>query len=246
MLNNLKKRPKEFSILPDSRDLLPACFFLLTGLFFLMAFFLGFIAFRLNAIADRKTTFVQLINGQTATVTEEQYLYRHPEVVKNVVREWANLTFNWDGTVEGTDRLDKGRKIGDNSSSRVTTDAYFASFLIEAGDSGFRQEFLKELAKITPPQVFAGRLQSKLLISFLSAPRQTRPGEWQVDLVATRILVDLQGGDEEIPFNRTLTLRAADIPAPPSPDASALEKQIYQIRAAGLEIAKISNLEIGS
>ncbi|WP_337884495.1 hypothetical protein [Fischerella thermalis] len=66
-------------------------------------------------------------------------------------------------------------------------------------------------------------------------------GEWEVDMVATRVLVNLSGGaDEEIPINRIFTLRAVDIPESPSPNASALEQQLYEIRNSGLEITKIS------
>ena len=66
-------------------------------------------------------------------------------------------------------------------------------------------------------------------------------GEWEVDMVATRVLVNLPGGaDEEINFNRTFRLKAVDIPSPQSNDNSALEQQLYEIRSAGLEITKIS------
>ncbi len=67
-------------------------------------------------------------------------------------------------------------------------------------------------------------------------------GEWEVALVATRVLVNLSGGaDEEITFNRTFKLQAVDIPESPLNDNSPLERQLYEIRSAGLEITKISD-----
>ena len=67
-------------------------------------------------------------------------------------------------------------------------------------------------------------------------------GEWEVDMVATRVLVNLPGGaDEEITFNRTFKLQAVDIPEQPTNDNSPLEQQLYEIRSAGLEITKISD-----
>lgn len=238
MLKSLGKT-KQTKILLESKDILPLCFVGLTAFSVLSFLFLLFLGFKVNQLAERKTTFVQLVNGQTLIVTEQDYLYRNPEVVKNTVRQWANLTFNWDGVIPGTKELDRGRNVG--KGKRVTTNAYFGSFLLQPGAQGFRQAALNAIASITPSRVFSGQMRSKIIISYLSAPRQTRWGEWEVDLVATRILVNLPGGaDEEIAFNRTFTLRATDIPQPPASNASALERQLYQIRSAGLEITKIS------
>lgn len=238
MLKSLGKA-KQTKILLESKDILPLCFVGLTAFSVLSFLFLLFLSFKVNQLAERKTTFVQLVNGQTVIVTEQDYLYRNPEVVKNTVRQWANLTFNWDGVIPGTKELDRGRNVG--KGKRVTTNAYFGSFLIQPGAQGFRQDALNAISSITPSRVFSGQMRSKIIISYLSTPRQTRWGEWEVDLVATRILVNLPGGaDEEIAFNRTFTLKATDIPEPPASNASALERQLYQIRSAGLEITKIS------
>ncbi|NJO65169.1 MAG: hypothetical protein HC836_45785 [Richelia sp. RM2_1_2] len=230
------RRPK---LLLDSKDILPLCFIGLTTFSLISFLFLLFLSFKVNQLAARKTTFVQLVNGRALVMSEQHYLYRHPEVVKNTVRQWANLTFNWDGVIPGTKELDKGRDIG--KGKRVTTNAYIASFLIQSGKGGFRQAALEALADITPSRVFNGQVRSKIIISYLSAPRQVKMGEWEVDMVATRVLVNLAGGaDEEINFNRTFKLQAVDIPSPQSNDSSALEQQLYEIRSAGLEIIKIS------
>ena len=238
MLKSLRKvrRP---NLLIDSKDILPLCFVGLTTFSLISFLFLLFLSFKVNQIAARKTTFVQLVNGRALVISEQHYLYRHPEVIKNTVRQWANLTFNWDGVIPGTKELDKGRNVG--KGKRVTTNAYIASFLIQSGKQGFRNAVLQELAQITPARVFNGQVRSKIIISYLSAPRQVKMGEWEVDMVATRVLVNLPGGaDEEINFNRTFKLKAVDIPSPQSNDSSALEQQLYEIRSAGLEITKIS------
>ena len=233
------QRVKRPSLLLDSKDILPLCFIGLT-IFSLCSFlFILFLSFRVNQLAARKTTFVQLVNGHALVMSEQDYLYRQPEVIKNTVRQWADLTFNWDGVIPGTKELDKGRDIG--KGKRITTNAYFGSFLIQAGKDGFRQAALQALADITPARVFNGQVRSKIIISYLSAPRQIKAGEWEVDMVATRVIVNLSGGaDEEIPINRTFTLQAVDIPSPLTPNASTLEQQLYEIRSAGLEITKIT------
>jgi hypothetical protein len=214
---------KRTKLLLDSKDILPLCFVGLTAFSLLSFFFILFLSFKVNQLVARKTTFVQLVNGRALVISEQDYLYRHPEVIKNTVRQWANLTFNWDGVILGTKELDKGHDIG--TGKRVTTNAYFASFLIQQGNLGFRQTALQALADITPSRVFSGQVASKIIISYLSTPRQTKMGEWEVDMVATRVLVNLSGGaDEEIPINRIFTLRAVDIPESPSPNASVLER----------------------
>ena len=243
MLKSLRKvrRPR---LLIDSKDILPLCFIGLTTFSLISFLFLLFLSFKVNQLAARKTTFVQLVNGRALVISEQHYLYRHPEVVKNTVRQWANLTFNWDGVIPGTKKLDKGRDIG--KGKRVATNAYIASYLIQSGKQGFRNAVLQELAQITPARVFNGQVRSKIIISYLSAPKQVKMGEWEVDMVATRVLVNLAGGaDEEINFNRTFRLKAVDIPSPQSNDSSALEQQLYEIRSAGLEIVKISDFTGG-
>ena len=238
MLKSLKqvRRPK---ILLDSKDILPLCFIGLTTFSLLSFLFILFLSFKVNQLSERKTTFVQLVNGRALVMSEQDYLYRYPEVIKNTVRQWADFTFNWDGVIGATKELDKGRDIG--KGKRVTTNAYFGSFLIQQGKGGFRQAVLQQLAEITPQRVFNGQVRSKIIISYLSNPRQIQLGEWEVDMVATRVLVNMNGGaDEEIAINRTFTLQAVDIPQPPENNASALEKQLYEIRSAGLEITKIS------
>jgi hypothetical protein len=230
------KRPK---LLLDSKDILPLCFIGLTTFSLISFLFLLFLNFKVNQLAARKTTFVQLLNGRALVISEQDYLYRHPEVIKNTVRQWANLTFNWHGIIPGTKELDKGRDIG--KGKRITTNAYIGSFLIQSGKQGFRQAALNAIAEITPSRVFSGQVRSKIIISYLSAPRQIKIGEWEVDMVATRVLVNLAGGgDEEINFNRTFRLQAVDIPSKPANNDSPLERQLYDIRSAGLEITKIS------
>jgi hypothetical protein len=239
MLKSLRqvRQPK---LILDSKDILPLCFIGLTTFSLISFLFLLFLSFKVNRIATKKTTFVQLVNGSSLVISEQDYLYRHPEVIKNTVRQWANLTFNWDGIIPGTKELDKGKDIG--KGKRITTNAYIGSFLIQSGQKGFRQAALTALAEITPSRVFGGQVRSKIIISYLSVPRQIKMGEWEVDIVATRVLVNLSGGaDEEITFNRTFRLQAVDIPSQPANDNSPLERQLYEIRSAGLEINKISD-----
>jgi hypothetical protein len=241
MLSTKSKTTKSFRVLSTSQYLLPLCFLALTGLMAFNLLLLLFVGFRVERLAKGDRTFVQLVNGQVLVISEEDGLYRHPEVIKNTVRQWATLTFDWDAISESK-QPESGYEIGRNK--KVTTNAYLASYLLQSGEKGFRKKGLEIIADITPNEVFSGDITAKILISHLSEPRQTIAGEWEVDLVSTRILRNRQGEEQEIPFNRTFILKATDLPDPPATDASPVEQRVYQVRAGGLEITKISDLDL--
>jgi hypothetical protein len=242
MLSTKSKTAKSFRILSTSQYLLPLCFLALTGLMAFNLLLLLFVGFRVDRLARKDRTFVQLVNGEVLVISEEDGLYRHPEVIKNTVRQWATLTFDWNGSIAQTQQSKSGYEIGRNR--RVTTNAYLASYLLQSGEKGFRKKGLEIIADITPSGVFSGDITAKILISHLSEPRQIAVGKWELDLVSTRILRNKQGEEQEIPFNRTFILEATDLPDPPAADASPVEQRVYQVRAGGLEITKISDLDL--
>lgn len=229
---------RKSKLLPDSEYLLPICFVILSifvGLNFLILLFL---THRVNYLSQRKNTFVQLVNGEAIAISEKEFLYRHPEIIRNTVRKWASLTFDWNGMILDTHKVDPGYEIGPGK--KVTTNAYFGSFLIQAGASGFRQEALQLIAEITPAQIFSGQARSKIVVQHISAPRELAKGLWEIDLISTRLLVYRNGTESEVSFNKTFTIQAVDIPnIPPDANSSAFEQRIYEIRQAGLEITKI-------
>ncbi|MGA7933371.1 MAG: hypothetical protein WCA35_07480 [Kovacikia sp.] len=165
-------------------------------------------------------------------------------VIQKVVSEWTTLTFNWDEKIPGTNEPDQGVRVGNNK--RIPTNAWFASLLLE---SEFAKASLPKVAELVPPALFSGQIRSTTIVSYLSEPREIRPGEWEVDLVATRVLIDrTTGKDERIPFNRTFTLQAVEVPrsrsvsvgeSPLGADAPLVERKIYEMRAAGLQITRI-------
>lgn len=149
---------------------------------------------------------------------------------------FAELTFNWDSKLPGTNETDSGIKV---NSKRVPTSTYFASLLMEPE---FGKASLDKIADLVPSTVFSGQVRSTIIISFLSEPREIRPGEWEIDMIATRLMVDRSlGKDERIPFNRTFRIKAVEIQTATLGDqASAFEQKVYEIRSAGLEINKIT------
>jgi hypothetical protein len=238
------KRPKltQKKLLPnvDLQYVLPLAFLILAGVSALNFLFLFFLSIRVHQLAKKDRTFVQLINGQAVEIREEDKLYRHPEVIKNVVRQWAELTFNWDGFLSGTNQKDTGYKIGSNK--RVPLNAYFASYLLQSGEKGFRTPALQMIAELTPSSVFSGNLTAKIIVNHLGEPKQIKPGYWQVDLVSTRVLRSSTGKEKEVYFNKRFFLKATDIPNLPKGESNPIEQRIYQIKIAGLEILKIGDL----
>lgn len=223
-------------LLPESRNLIALCFLGLTAFNGLILILVMFTSVRINTIAQKRTTFAQLVNGQTLAISEKDRYWRYPSVIQKLVKDWTTLTFSWDNKLPGSGEIDKGVKVEGNST--VTTNSWFASLLLEPE---FGKASLKEIAKLTPSSVFSGNIRSVAIVSYLSEPREIRPGEWEVDQIATRLLINRSTGQEErIPFNRTFTLRAVEIPQSPlENDAPLVEQKIYEIRNAGLEITKM-------
>ena len=203
-------------------------------------------------------TLVQLADGSTITVAPLGKNDRTPEVIKKFVSDTFVLLFNWDGVLpsslsesnsdQATPALDSGVVIKggnkSNQSGRVTTGAWHAAFSI-TDEGNFRQEFLRELAQLTPEGVFKnGQVRVALIPRHVSEPQKIGEGRWQVDLVAT--LVTFERGDNSgkgVPFNKTVFLRAVDTPQMPPPEATELARTIYRMRSSGLEITGIVDLE---
>jgi hypothetical protein len=219
-------------LLPPVQDLVPlaivnlALFSAFNTLLFL------FLAGKLHSLANKSDTFVQLVDGQIYYISERESAYRYPAVIKKVVTDWLTLTFNWESKRPG-EKPDEGRQVADNQ--KVTSSAYQASFLLEPN---FRQASLLEIAKLTPAEVFTGDVRAVIVVSYLSEPREVSVGVWELDLVATRVVVSRSGGDVSLPFNRTLKVKSVPIMTLNS-NATDEEKQIYSLRSAGLEIVDI-------
>ncbi|MBD2666214.1 hypothetical protein B6N60_04888 [Richelia sinica FACHB-800] len=230
------KRPQT-PLLPEAKNLLAVCFLCLTGFNSLIFLLTLFTAFKVNKIAERKTTFAQLVNGETVYIAEQDRNWRYPAVIQKVVSDWTTLTFNWDDKLVGSNQnqTDSGIKVGNR---RIPTATWFASLLLEPK---FAQASLPKIAELVPTGVFTGQLRSTTIISYLSEPRAVRLGEWEIDMIATRILVDrTTGRDERISFNRTFTVQAVEIPRSPlGKDAPLIEQKIYEMRSSGLQITRM-------
>lgn len=200
--------------------------------------FVMFLTVRVNRIVNRQPTFVQLTNGESVYASERERNYRRPEVIRQVVSDWTLLSFNWDGTLPGSDEPDEGVAV-DGVRGRVPFSVSIASFLLEPElGSEMLQLFATE---IVPSGVFNGELRQVITIEHISDPRQIAEGRWEVDIVSTRRLLDRRDGSQQaIPWNRTYTLQAVEIPSSPLGEAaSRVEQLVYDTQGSGLQIIDI-------
>lgn len=222
-------------LLPESKNTLALCFVLLTAMVSILTAAVVFNTLSLKTLSQKKVTFVQLKDGTTASVMEADGLYREPKTIKTFVSSWVNLTWGWDGKIPGTNDPDPGIKI--KKSERVPTSAWMASLMME---SQFGEASLVELAKLIPNGVFEGKTRSTAYVSYLSEPREIKKGVWEIDVIATRVVLEQGVGESRQPFNRTITVKATEVPISPlGENANLVEKTVNSMRSAGLEITKI-------
>jgi hypothetical protein len=200
-------------------------------------------------LAQREVpSLVQLSNGEAATVAPLGNRERTPAVVQRFATDVVVLLMNMTNQLpianpedSITPQADPGIPVAtDEGDRRVTTAAWEASWALSAD---FRQDFLQQVARLTPEEVFEGETRIVLVPVEVGVPEQLTAGEWRVSLVANLIVFrssDQSG--EAIPFNKEIFVRAVDVPKPPEA-SSPLTQQVYRIREAGLEIYAIRDLE---
>lgn len=184
---------------------------------------------------------VQLEGGRTIATTPLDSQERTPAVIQRFVRDTLTMLLAVSGTLPGEPSMpDKGIEVPDTSGKRVTTIAQQASFGLS---QDFRQTFLQALAHQTPQDVFrSGGMASErtaYVIQEVSSPQPLAPGQWKVIVVGSLIQQSSthQVG-HAIAFNREVFVRVVT-PPDVSLYTTDLEREIAQIRQAGLEIYAI-------
>ncbi|MEG4301850.1 hypothetical protein [Microcoleus sp. D3_18a_C4] len=222
-------------LLPESKNTLALCFVLLTSFVFLLTITVLVNTVSLRALSQRKVTFVQLKDGTAARIAEQDEFYREPKTIQTFVSSWVNLTWAWSGKIPGTNDPDPGIKV--KGSTKVPTTAWMGSLMME---SEFGKASLVELAPLVPNTIYSGKTRSGVYISHIGEPREIKRGVWEIDVIATRVVLEQGIGESREQFNRTFTIKAVEIPKSPlQENANELEKTIHSLRAAGLEISRI-------
>ncbi|PLZ92809.1 hypothetical protein CEN45_05615 [Fischerella thermalis CCMEE 5198] len=223
------------------------------GLQILALLFLTFQGLKIRQLSLRKpAAFVQLIAGQPITVNDD--LVRDPEAIRQFVSKSITSMFNWSGKLpaQNVEEVSKPKPdlgilipTSQGISKKVTTSSWIASFAIS---EDFRKGFLREIAAMTPPEVFSNNssqaITAQIAIKRVYPPQKISQGKWRVGLVADLIQTKKSDGRRIItPFNKDVLVQAVDyFPYPLDDTTSVLQKAIYGIRSEKLEIYEIRNL----
>lgn len=191
-----------------------------------------------HIVATQRPTLVQLSDGSAVRVKMGSSISREPGTLDRFVREILPLGMNWaDKLPDGSQ--DSGMPVGNGM---VPTPLWVMSATME---SEFRSGWLTYMAENLDAQpILSGQEQRLLKIRDVSAPQELEPGLWAIDLISDWYwftAADRKGS--AVPFNKRLILKA--IPPQLSPlkeDASSLEKALYRVQSAGLEIIDIQEL----
>jgi hypothetical protein len=193
-------------------------------------------------------TLVQLSSGEAIATTTLGNQERSPIVITKFVSNTITMLMNWSGTIPGSTEgsqpiPDAGVDIqSGNVRSKVTTSTFQAAFALS---EDFRKEFLGELGKLTPKSIFSGTVKVAFVPLEIQQPIQIEPGKWRVVLVSNLLVFDQSDiTGKAIPFNKEVFVRAVEAPSF-QPGQSGIVLAVQQMRAAGLEIYGIRDLEIG-
>ena len=217
----------------------------------LITFFLLILLYGSYSQLNKKPppSLVQLETGKAIQVAPLGNLERTPQVVSRFVSDTMTLMMNWSGTLppttveentkplqdKGVDMVERGLR-----GSKVTSGAWQASYALS---EDFRKEFLQKLASMTPQGVFKGTTQVVLIPLSIQSPTKIEEGKWKVKMIANLNVFDQTNNlGEVIPFNKEIFVRAVVAPSSPV-NTSDLAALIYQVRASGLEIYAIRDLQ---
>ncbi|MDF5722294.1 MAG: hypothetical protein PUP91_17760 [Rhizonema sp. PD37] len=224
------------------------------GLHLFVLFLLIFQGLTIRKISlEKSPTFVQLIDDKPVTVTDD--MAREPEAIRQFVSQTMTSMFNWSGTLPAQSIEQATRPLFDPGvsirtpqgfSRKVSTSSWIASFALS---EDFRKGFLSTIAEITPPEVFSNNssqaLSSQLIIKRVYPPEKIGPGKWRIGMVAD--LIQKKRSEENkkviVPFNKDLLVRAVDTYVSPLTNtATDLQRAVYSVRSAKMEIYEIRNL----
>ncbi|KAB8332974.1 hypothetical protein SD80_013950 [Scytonema tolypothrichoides VB-61278] len=171
---------------------------------------------------------VQLVDGRAITIDSQENLERNPETIRRFVGETMTMMFTW----------------SDKQPQQIV---WQATSELLSGD--VRRKFEVETTQGIPKSVLAnpgGNAESLLLIRRISQPEKIADGEWQVEIVANRLIFAGYNNKmgEAIPFNKKILIRALETQAISIPNVeNPLYSAIYRLNEARLEIANICDIK---
>jgi hypothetical protein len=208
----------------------------------------------INIAKKPAPSLVQLVDGQAIEVAAIDSNDRSLKTIQSFTTESLTMLMSWTNELpvaNGEPKvIDQGSlvKTKDGSDKRITTSTFQSSFLLS---DDLRDEALKILADMTPPEVFGGTVKTSLKYQHVTIPvpvDNNQGGKWKINVIATLIKYQQGRGDTvQIPFNKEVIVRAVDTPPLPKGGkfANEIEAVIYSIRRSGLEIVSMKDIEAG-
>lgn len=253
------KTQKSKSLIQNSQANLLTIFIFITAILQVLIFVQqGVTLIWLSRLAKKPPpSLVQMLDGKPVEVSAVGSKVRTAETIQRFTSDIMTLLFSARGTISRKDepnrtKLDEGVELSglpiEGRNKRIPTPAFEASFALS---EDFRAEFLTNLAEITPPLVFRGKIQTMLIIRHLSSPKPVVndlgneiDGEYVVKMIADLLIfTPTNTAGETIPVNKEIYLRSVyQYDQPLSDSATQLEREIYRIRTAGLEIYRLNDL----
>jgi hypothetical protein len=191
---------------------------------------------------------VQLSDGQAIKVKAIGSTDRSLEVVQNFTTESLIMLMSWHNelpAIKGQSKTtDQGFLVKTKAGEKLITLATFqASFVFS---DKLRDELVKILAEMTPPEVFKGTVRTTLKFQHATIPAPIGEGKWRINVIGTLLQHHSGRGDTtKIPFNKEIIVQSIDTPALPAGGkfSNELEAIVYNIRQAGLEITSMKDIE---
>ncbi|ARV59392.1 hypothetical protein BZZ01_12835 [Nostocales cyanobacterium HT-58-2] len=171
---------------------------------------------------------VQLVDGRAITIESQENLERNPETIRRFVGETMTMMFTWSG-------------------KQPPQTVWQATSELLSGD--LRRKFEAEITQGIPKNVSAnvvGNAESLLLVRSISQPEKIADGEWQLEIVANRLIFAGYNNKigEAIPFNKKILVRALDTQAISLPNVqNPLYSTVYRLNEARLEIYNICEIK---
>jgi hypothetical protein len=254
MLNSVKgnKRTTKVTSLKvekSDRNLVALCTLITAGISGLALLLQLVILGNVVSIAKKPApSLVQLSDGQAIKVKAIGSTERSLEVVQNFTTDSLIMLMSWTNelpTIKGQAKAeDKGFSVKTKTGEKLLTLGTFqASFVFS---DQLRDEIVKILAEMTPPDVFKGTIKTTLKFQHVTIPALIEQGKWRVNVVGTLLQYQPGRGDTvKIPFNKEIIVQSIDTPALPAGGkfSNELEAVVYNIRQAGLEIVAMKDLE---
>jgi hypothetical protein len=191
---------------------------------------------------------VQLSDGQAIKVKAIGSTERSLEVVQNFTTDSLIMLMSWTNelpSIKGqTGATDQGFMVKTkNGEKLITLGTFQASFVFS---DQLRDELVKVLAEMTPPDVFKGSIKTTLKFQQVTIPTLVSEGKWRVNVIGTLLQYQPGRGDTvKVPFNKEVIVRSIDTPSVPAGGkfSNELEAVVYNIRQAGLEIVSMKDIE---